>query len=63
MNYRGMMDYMAYRNADGTCPSGFPIKIPESQVNIGYMLGQEPDLSTAQLSMDPILVNGAGVPQ
>ncbi|CAB3755190.1 DUF1996 domain-containing protein [Paraburkholderia solisilvae] len=63
MNYKSAMDYMAYRNADGTCPSGFPVKIPELQLNIQYSLGQDPDLSTAQLSMDPMIVDGASVPQ
>ncbi|MFC0397793.1 DUF1996 domain-containing protein [Paraburkholderia rhizosphaerae] len=63
MRYSSMMDYMAYRNADGTCPSGFPVKIPELQLNVQYSLGQDPDLSTAQLSMDPMLVDGVLVPQ
>jgi hypothetical protein len=63
MNYASKMDYMAYRNSDGTCPTGFPVKIPELQMNIQYSLGQDPDLSTAQLSMDPVLVDGAWVPQ
>ncbi|MFB9121730.1 DUF1996 domain-containing protein [Paraburkholderia dipogonis] len=54
---------MAYRRADGTCPAGFPVKIPELQLNVAYDLGQDPDLSSAQLSMDPILVDGVWVPQ
>ncbi|GAB2922438.1 DUF1996 domain-containing protein [Paraburkholderia jirisanensis] len=63
MMYSAKTSYMAYRNADGTCPTGFPVKIPELQVNVQYPLGQDPDLSTAQLSMDPVLVDGAWVPQ
>lgn len=55
--------YMAYRNKDGTCPADFPVKIPELQMNIQYSLDQDPDLSTAQLSMDPQFVDGAWVPQ
>jgi hypothetical protein len=54
---------MAYRQSDGKCPAAYPIKIPELQLNVAYDLGQDPDLSTAQLSMDPILVNGTWVPQ
>jgi hypothetical protein len=54
---------MAYRQADGTCPTGYPVKIPELQVNEQFSLGQDPDLSTAQLSMDPMMMNGQWVPQ
>jgi Domain of unknown function (DUF1996) len=54
---------VAYRQSDGTCPSGYPVKIPELQLNVEYNLGQDPDLSTAQLSMDPVLVDGKWVPQ
>jgi hypothetical protein len=54
---------VAYRNSDGTCPAGYPVKIPELQLNVAYMLGQDPDLSTAQLSMDPVLTNGEWVAQ
>jgi hypothetical protein len=49
---------MAYRLADGRCPSGYPVKIPELQMNIQYSLGDDPDLAGAQLSMDPELMNG-----
>jgi hypothetical protein len=54
---------VAYRNSDGTCPAGYPVKIPELQLNISYPLGDDPDLTTAQLSLDPILQNGQWVPQ
>jgi hypothetical protein len=54
---------VGYRNADGTCPAAYPVKIPELQLNVAYALGQDPGLSTAQLSMDPVLKNGAWVPQ
>ncbi|WP_158937162.1 DUF1996 domain-containing protein [Burkholderia sp. S171] len=54
---------VAYRNSDGTCPSGYPVKIPELQLNISYPLGADPDLTTAQLSLDPIFQNGQWVPQ
>lgn len=54
---------VAYRNSDGTCPSGYPVKIPELQMNIAYDLGTNPDMSDAQLSMDPIFQNGQWVPQ
>jgi hypothetical protein len=53
---------MAYRQSDGTCPAAYPVKIPELQVNVQYSLGQDPDLSTAQLSMDPMLMNGVWTP-
>jgi hypothetical protein len=54
---------MTYRNSDGTCPAAFPVKIPELQVNVQYSLGQNPDLSTAQLSMDPMMMNGTLTPE
>ena len=54
---------VAYRNSDGTCPAAYPVKIPELQMNVVYPLGNDPDLSTAQLSLDPIFQNGQWVPQ
>ncbi len=54
---------VAYRNSDGTCPSAYPVKIPELQMNIAYDLGTNPDMSDAQLSMDPVFQNGQWVPQ
>ena len=54
---------VAYRNSDGTCPSAYPVKIPESQMNIAYDLGTDTDLSDAKLSLDPKLQNGQWVPQ
>ena len=54
---------VAYRNSDGTCPSGYPVKIPELQLNVSYPLGDDPDLSTAQLSLDPVFQDGKWVPQ
>ncbi|HZZ11909.1 MAG TPA: DUF1996 domain-containing protein, partial [Paraburkholderia sp.] len=54
---------MAYRNSNGTCPSAFPVKVPELQMNVQYSLGQDPDLSGAQLSMDPVYQNGQWMPQ
>jgi len=54
---------VAYRNADGTCPSAYPVKIPELQINLAYDLGTDPDLSNAQLSLDPVFQNGKWVPQ
>jgi hypothetical protein len=54
---------VAYRNSDGTCPSAYPVKIPELQLNIAYDLGTNYDLSDAQLSMDPVLQNGQWVAQ
>ncbi|MGA7817482.1 DUF1996 domain-containing protein [Caballeronia sp.] len=54
---------VAYRNSDGTCPAAYPVKIPELQLNVAYPLGNDPDLSTAQLSLDPIFQNGQWVPQ
>src|ERR1700761_789614 len=37
-NLAGGIDNMAYRNADGTCPSTYPVKIPELQLNVAYNL-------------------------
>ena len=54
---------VAYRNVDGTCPVAYPIKIPELQLNISYDLGNDPDLTNAQLSLDPINRDGQWVPQ
>ncbi|MFM0203148.1 DUF1996 domain-containing protein [Paraburkholderia fungorum] len=62
-NFADGTDNMTYRNADGTCPSAYPVKIPELQLNVAYNLGQDPDLATAQLSMDPMMMNGQWVPQ
>ncbi|WP_168792476.1 DUF1996 domain-containing protein [Paraburkholderia aromaticivorans] len=62
-NMASQITNMAYRQTDGKCPAAYPVKIPELQLNVAYDLGQDPDLSTAQLSMDPILVNGTWVPQ
>jgi hypothetical protein len=54
---------VAYRNSNGTCPADYPVKIPELQMNLAYPLGDDPDLSTAQLSLDPVFQNGQWVPQ
>jgi hypothetical protein len=54
---------VAYRNSDGTCPAAYPVKIPELQLNLAYDLGTDPDLSTAQLSLDPVFQDGQWVPQ
>jgi hypothetical protein len=54
---------VAYRKSDGTCPADYPVKIPELQLNLSYPLGADPDLSTAQLSLDPIFQDGKWVPQ
>ncbi len=54
---------VAYRNTDGTCPSAYPVKIPELQVNVAYDLGTDPDLTNAQLSLDPVFENGKWVPR
>jgi len=54
---------VAYRNSDGTCPSAYPVKIPELQMNLAYDLGTNPDMSDMQLSMDPVFQNGQWVPQ
>lgn len=54
---------MAYRNSDGKCPAAFPVKIPELQLNVQYSLGLNPDLSDAQLSMDPMFTNEGWIPQ
>lgn len=62
-NPQGGIMNMAYRYADGTCPSGYPVKIPELQMNLAYDLGQDPDLSSAQLSLDPRWMDGHWVPQ
>jgi hypothetical protein len=62
-DYLNQVFNMQYSNPDGTCPSGYPVKIPGLEMNIQYSLGQDPDLSTAQLSMDPALVSGGYVPR
>ncbi|MFM0226086.1 DUF1996 domain-containing protein [Paraburkholderia dipogonis] len=53
---------MAYNNA-GVCPPGYPVKIQQLNMNIQYTLGNNGDLTDAQLSMDPIMVNGVLTPQ
>lgn len=62
-NLMSGIDNMAYRNKNGSCPSAFPVKIPELQMNVQYSLGQDPDLSEAQLSLDPVYQNGQWVQQ
>ncbi|BAN25071.1 putative exported protein [Caballeronia insecticola] len=54
---------MTYHNKDGSCPEAYPIKIQQLEMNIQYTLGNNGDLNGAQLSMDPIMVNGVLTPQ
>jgi hypothetical protein len=61
-DYATHFNNVTYRQSDGTCPAGYPVRIPQLQLNVQYSLGQDPDLSTAQLSMDPMLENGSEVP-
>lgn len=45
----------AYADKSGTCPAGYPKRIPHISINVAYMLGNVTDLSGAQLSLDPTL--------
>ncbi|WP_019447162.1 DUF1996 domain-containing protein [Cupriavidus sp. BIS7] len=51
----GGHDNMAYPDSNGKCPSGYPVHLPEVNMNIAYNLGQISDLTNVQLSLDPQL--------
>lgn len=51
----GGHDNMAYPDSNGNCPSGYPVHLPEVNMNIAYRLGQISDLTGVQLSLDPQL--------
>lgn len=53
---------MAYHNPDGSCPAAYPVQIQQLDMNIQYSLGNDGDLSDAQLSMDPVMKNGVLTP-
>ena len=46
---------MAYAGTDGTCPVGYPVRLPHISLNVAYGLGQATDLTGTQLSLDPTL--------
>src|ERR1700761_5320114 len=62
-----MSPSFTYRNAvysnNGACPANYPVHIPQLNFNIVYLLGSNGDLSDAQLSIDPVMVNGQLQPQ
>ena len=62
-NFRAQIVNMAYSASDGSCPANYPAKIPRLELHVHYGLGQDPDLSTAQLSMDPKLDKDTWVEQ
>ncbi|RDD83723.1 DUF1996 domain-containing protein [Dyella tabacisoli] len=49
-------------DVNGVCPANYPIKIPQLQLNIGYYLPGNGDLSDLQLSMNPQMARGVGLP-
>lgn len=51
----GGRDNMAYPDNNGNCPAGYPVHLPEVNMNIAYRLGQITDLTNVQLSLDPEL--------
>ncbi|MDR5775272.1 MULTISPECIES: DUF1996 domain-containing protein [unclassified Caballeronia] len=59
----GVQNMAYHNNKDGSCPEAYPIKIQQLQLNLQYTLGNNGDLNGAQLSMDPIMVNGVLTPQ
>jgi hypothetical protein len=62
-DFRAKIIHTAYSNTDGSCPATHPIRVPKLEMHVQYRLEPDGDLSTAQLSMDPKLVNGEWVPQ
>lgn len=44
--------------SNGSCPASHPITLPEMHFTVAYELGDDPDLSQAQLSLDPVWENG-----
>ncbi|MBB1582644.1 DUF1996 domain-containing protein [Serratia sp. OS31] len=42
----------------GSCPASHPITLPEMHLSAVYELGENPDVSQAQLSLDPVWKNG-----
>lgn len=46
---------IAYADASGQCPSGYPKRIPHLSYNLAYQIGNVTDLTGAQLSLDPTL--------
>ncbi|GAM21154.1 hypothetical protein SAMD00019534_043290 [Acytostelium subglobosum LB1] len=45
------------KNIEGKCPPDYPVRIPTLNMQIAYYLN-ETDLSDAQLSLNPVVVNG-----
>lgn len=59
---RTLAPSMGYQNAvysnNGACPANYPVHIPQLSFNLEYPLGFNGDLSDAELSLDPIMVDG-----
>lgn len=53
---------MGYANAvysnNGACPANYPVHIPQLNFNLEYHLGMDGDLGDAELSLDPVMVDG-----
>ncbi|MFJ3458547.1 DUF1996 domain-containing protein [Scandinavium goeteborgense] len=55
MVMKGGPDNMAYPDASGTCPAGYPVRLPRINFSVAYKTGNVTDFTGAQLSMDPTL--------
>jgi hypothetical protein len=59
---RTLAPSMSYRNAvysrNGACPADYPVHIPQLNFNLEYHLGFDGDLRDAELSLDPVMVDG-----
>ncbi|WP_245759126.1 DUF1996 domain-containing protein [Yersinia ruckeri] len=53
----------AVHDINGVCPSDYPVKIPQLQMNIGYHLPKNTDISALKLSMNPEMVKGQAIPK
>lgn len=51
----GGANNIAYANSSGTCPAGFPVRLPHISMNVAYITGNVTDFTGAQLSLDPKL--------
>ncbi|WP_220094855.1 DUF1996 domain-containing protein [Paraburkholderia hayleyella] len=49
-------------SVNGACPTEYPVKIPQIQMNIGYVLPGNGNISDLELSMNPDMQGGVAIP-
>jgi len=57
----GTYDNAVSPDSAGNCPAGYPVRLPDANMNIAYNLGQITDLTNVQLSLDPQLDSAGNV--